>query len=61
MCEIFGLGLVWSCGGDGGDAFCGCCFVGRLFCCSFVGFVFVALWELLVCLRSAVSKKRVML
>jgi hypothetical protein len=60
VCEIFGLGLVWSCGGDGGDVFFGCCLsVGSSVVLS-LGLCLWLLWELLVLVRSVVSKKRVM-
>ncbi len=60
VCEIFGLGLVWSCGGDGGDVFSGCCLlVGSSIVLS-LGLCLCLLCELLLLVRSVVSMKTVM-
>jgi len=59
VCEILGLGVIWSCGGDGGDVFSVCClFVGSVV--LLLGLCFCVLWELLVLVGRVVSKKRVM-
>jgi hypothetical protein len=51
VCEIFGLGLVWSCAGDGGDVFSGCCLsVGSSVVLS-LGLCLWLLWELLVLVK----------
>jgi hypothetical protein len=60
VCEIFGLGLVSSCGGDGGDVFSGCCWLVGSSVVLSLGLCLWLLWEMLVLVRSLVNMKRVM-
>ncbi len=59
VCEIFGLGLVWSCGGDGGDVSSGCCLLVGSSVVLSLGLRLWLLCELLLA-RSVVSMKTVM-
>jgi hypothetical protein len=51
VCEIFALGLVWSCGGDGGGVFSGCCLLVGPSVVLSLGLCLRLLWELWVLVK----------